>query len=178
MVPSQPACSLSNVKQQAFSRIAVCILLGPASPSFACEHFDLEPDILCLGKAITDGFAGMGATVITPRVARKVQDELSFWSTYGWHPFAVDAAIANLRYIKRHRGPLLRNFERMSSYFQTRLSAMPFEQPAQIGLKGLAIAVQLGSERYASGIGDACQEAGLVINAVDNYLAIFPAHDR
>src|ERR1043165_6385444 len=42
---------------------------GRAGKRFGCEHFDLEPDILCMAKAITGGYAGLGAVITTAKVA-------------------------------------------------------------------------------------------------------------
>ena len=63
---------------------------GRTGKVFACEHFDLPPGILCMGKEITGGAAPMGATIVTQKVAKSVEDKVGFWSTYGWHPSPVD----------------------------------------------------------------------------------------
>jgi acetylornithine/N-succinyldiaminopimelate aminotransferase len=72
------------------------------------QLLSIEPDILCLAKAITGGYAPLGATITTEKVTRSVGDEFSFYSTYGWHPFSVDAAIANIRYLMKHKTRLWR----------------------------------------------------------------------
>jgi len=42
---------------------------GRTGKLFASEHFKLDPDVLCLAKAITAGYAPMGATLVTKAVA-------------------------------------------------------------------------------------------------------------
>ena len=76
---------------------------GRTGTLFATEHYRVEPDILCLAKAITGGHAPMGATVVTEKVALAAQGKVGFYSTYGWHPLSVEAALATLQYIRRHR---------------------------------------------------------------------------
>jgi acetylornithine/succinyldiaminopimelate/putrescine aminotransferase len=148
---------------------------GRTGALFASEHYDLEPDVMCIGKAVTAGYAGLGATIVTDRVARKVGNKVSFWSTYGWHPLAVDMAIANIRHWKKNRVALLRNVNAMSAYLQTRLGEMDFKKPAQLCIKGLAIGVKVGSERYATQITDRCREGGLLISTQDEVLTLFPS---
>jgi hypothetical protein len=55
---------------------------GRTGTLFASEQFDVEPDILCVGKAITAGTAGLGAMIATPQVASSMEEDGSFWSTY------------------------------------------------------------------------------------------------
>jgi 4-aminobutyrate aminotransferase-like enzyme len=148
---------------------------GRTGKLFACEHFDLEPDVLCLGKAITGGYAGMGATVLTAEVADSVADEVDAWSTYGWHPRSVAAALANLRYLVEHRDRLLADVVSMGEYFERRLGAMSFADDAEVRVKGLAIAVELGDETYVERVGRKARDRGLLLSAEGDTLMLLPA---
>jgi predicted acetylornithine/succinylornithine family transaminase len=62
---------------------------GRTGRLFACEHFGLEPDLLCLAKSIAGGFP-MGALLASDRIRAVVG---SHGSTFGGNP--VGCAIAN-----------------------------------------------------------------------------------
>ena len=148
---------------------------GRTGKLFASEHFDLDPDVLCLAKAITGGYAPMGATVVTGEVAKAAG--VGFYSTYGWHPLSVAAALANLKYWGKHKDRILTNVADQEDYFRTRLSQMKFAEPGSVRVIGLAIGVEFGQDSdYAAKLGDRCREAGLLVSAEeDNLLTLFPA---
>ncbi|MET0397118.1 MAG: aspartate aminotransferase family protein [Longimicrobiaceae bacterium] len=148
---------------------------GRTGKLFACEHFDLEPDVLCMAKAITGGYGGMGAVITTSRIANAIKEDFGLYSTYGWHPRAVAAALANLRYLTRHKNKLLKNATQLGEYFLTRLSQMSFKGKATIHGKGFAIGIEVQDEAYASQVGDTCRENGLLVSAEEDVLMLFPA---
>lgn len=139
---------------------------GRTGKLFACEHFDLEPDVLCLSKAITGGYGGLGAVNTTPNIANAIKGDFGLYSTYSWHPRAVAAALANLRYLTRHRNKLLTNANELGQYFLARLTQMSFKGKATVRGKGFAIGIE---------VGDACRENGLLVSAEVDGLMLFPA---
>ena len=70
---------------------------GRTGRMFACEHFGLEPDLLCLAKALGGGLP-MGAVGIGPRVDALISG--SHGSTFGGNPLACAAARASLAVIQ------------------------------------------------------------------------------
>jgi acetylornithine/succinyldiaminopimelate/putrescine aminotransferase len=149
---------------------------GRTGTLFASEHFDLEPDILCLGKAMSGGYGGMGAMLATETVARSMEKEGTFYSTYGWHPRSVAAALANIRYILRYQNRLFASLAETSEYFQTRLTQMRFRHAATVRMKGLAIAVEFRKSGYAETVAEKCRKKGLLLASLDDTtLALFPA---
>ena len=148
---------------------------GRTGRLFACEHFDLEPDILCMAKAITGGHGGLGAVMTTSKIAKAIRGAYDLYSTYGWHPRAVSVALANLRHLNRHRNKLLKNTTQLGEYIRTRLRQMRFKGKATINGKGFAIGIQVEGEAYASKVGDTCRKNGLLVSAEEDVLMLFPA---
>jgi adenosylmethionine-8-amino-7-oxononanoate aminotransferase len=147
---------------------------GRTGRLFATEHFGFEPDIMCVAKALTGGYAPMGAVIATPAVARSAEEEGSFYSTYGWHPIAVEAALANVRYWIRNGKKLLAHVNAMSALFQERLARLTFNQRPEIRVKGLAIALEFEDGKEAEEIASRCRENGLLLTTSDNALTMFP----
>jgi adenosylmethionine-8-amino-7-oxononanoate aminotransferase len=148
---------------------------GRTGKLFASEYFDLEPDVLCMGKAITGGFAPMGATIVTAKVAKSVEGEVGFYSTYGWHPSTADIAIRNVRWLIRNQARLLHDAVEISAYFGQRLAAMNFEDLKDIRIRGMAIAVEAGDgEDYVSAITARCHKNGLLVTTSGNAITMFP----
>lgn len=149
---------------------------GRTGRLFAHEHYDIEPDIICLGKAITSGYAGMGATLVTEQIARAMDFEFSFYSTYGWHPVATEAAVANIEFIRDRWPELQSHVTSMGSYFESRLKEIGSGHIIDYRIIGLAIGLRFAAAGAATRLASLCRERGLLIHAMSHdTIQIFPA---
>jgi 4-aminobutyrate aminotransferase-like enzyme len=149
---------------------------GRTGRVFACEHFDLDPDILCVAKAMSGGLAPIGAVIATAPIATSMEEnEGTFYSTYGWHPRSVAAAIATLRDLKENRKRLLAGVAEMSEYFRVRLLQLEFDRPAAVRIQGLAIGVDVGDEDYADTIQETCRRNGLLVSTEGSTVLLLPS---
>jgi acetylornithine/succinyldiaminopimelate/putrescine aminotransferase len=149
---------------------------GRTGRVFACEHFDLDPDLLCIAKAMSGGLAPIGAVIATAPIATSMEkNEGTFYSTYGWHPRSVAAAIATLRGLKANRARLLAGVAEMSEYFRVRLLQLEFDRPAAVRIQGLAIGIDVGDEDYADAIHDKCRRNGLLVSTEGSAVLLLPS---
>jgi len=75
---------------------------GRTGKLFACEHYGLRPDILCLAKGIAGGVP-MGAMLFGGKIANVKSGRHG--STFGGNPLACAAALATIDYIVQHDLP-------------------------------------------------------------------------
>ena len=108
-------------------------------------------------------------------LAETLEEDGNVYSTYGWHPLSVDVAIANVRWIKRNQRRLLRQVDRTSTYFVDRIREMPFPEEPELRWRGLAIAVDVGDEKYAERVAKKCRARGLLLDPQENVLLMLPA---
>ena len=113
--------------------------MGRTGRPFAFEHFDIVPDILCLGKALGGGVP-MGAFVSSKQNMRQFADspELSHITTFGGHPLPCASSSAALEILKKLDHDTI---EARAKVFEDEISTHPLVQ--EVRRIGTYIAVEL-----------------------------------
>lgn len=112
--------------------------IGRTGRLFASEHYDLVPDVICLGKALAGGIP-IGATVWRDELGSMPPG--SHASTFGGNPVACAAGLAVLDIMDREQLP--ERADRIGSAMMTQLANRNLPLVREIRGMGLMIAIDL-----------------------------------
>jgi len=104
---------------------------------FACYHFDLEPDILCVAKAIAGGLP-MGAVVCSNKIDVPAGKH---GTTFGGNPLCCAAANAAIDFMIENK--LAEQAQEKGEYFTEKLKKNPLRKIQEIRGLGLMIGIEL-----------------------------------
>ena len=135
--------------------------LGRTGKLFSFEHFDFEPDILVLAKALGGGMP-LGAFIAPKRIMDTLafQPELGHITTFGGHPISCAAALANLEVLLNE--DLILKADEKGAIFEEQLRSSPLIK--KIRRKGLALGVELQDPKLRNRLTQSMLDNGVIID--------------
>ena len=132
--------------------------LGRGGTMLAVERWGVEPDLICMGKALGGGVMPIGALLGTERVLGEVGD-ISTGSTWSWLPGSVAAALATLDAYERE--DVLGNVAALERVAVERLSALAsrHERVGDVRAVGCFEAIEFVRDPQTKELDAALQEA-------------------
>ncbi|MEW6448406.1 MAG: aminotransferase class III-fold pyridoxal phosphate-dependent enzyme [Bacillota bacterium] len=122
--------------------------LGRTGKMFACEHWGVSPDILCMAKALGGGVMPIGAFIATPEVFEPFNNNPYLHSsTFGGNPLACAAGCAAISTIQEEG--LVERAATLGAQALFRLGYLVQEYPKTVAAvrgKGLLIGIEFTKE--------------------------------
>ena len=157
---------------------------GRTGRMFACDHDDVSPDLMCVGKGLTGGYLPLAATLATERVYDAFLGEFEQFKTffhghtYTGNPLAAAAAIASLELFGRERvlEALHSKIELMSRLLAERIAILP--GVAAVRQRGFMVGIELIEQPVADRIGHvvtlAARRRGAIIRPLGDVVILMP----
>jgi len=137
--------------------------LGRTGKLFACEHEDVKPDVLIIGKSLGGGCYAISA-VLDNREALELFTPGTHGSTFGANPLACAVARESLSVFREEE--LVQNAAEQGEYFLEKLETINSSHIREVRGRGLLIGIELfedagGARRFCEALqieGMLCKE--------------------
>ncbi len=187
----QPAGYLNRVRELCDARDVLLICdevatgFGRTGRLFACDHEQVTPDLLCVGKGLTGGYLPLAATLATERIYEgflgQFEDYRTFFHghTYTGNPLACAAGVATLQTFKRERTMALLQpkIALLARLLEHRVKALP--GVAEVRQRGFMVGIELterpARERMGHRVTLAARRRGALIRPLGDVVVLMPA---
>jgi ornithine--oxo-acid transaminase len=138
----------------------------------ACDHENVRPDVLILGKAISGGVLPVSAVLADDDIMLCIKPG-EHGSTFGGNPLACKVAIAALTVVKEEK--LTENAERLGVIFREELKNIKSDMISLVRGKGLlnAVVIQPKNGKFAWDVCVALKENGLLAKPTHEHIIRF-----
>jgi acetylornithine aminotransferase len=143
--------------------------MGRTGKLFAYEHFDCNPDVMTLAKAMANGLP-MGAMLATERMAEAFGPG-SHATTFGGTPLVASAALAVAKALED--GSVLENCRRVGDHFKKRLLDLQSKHDVIREVRGSGLLVGLDMQIECGDIVKECLQRGFLVNCAQGHVLRF-----
>ena len=159
---------------------------GRTGKLFASDYMTLQPDIICLSKAITGGFMPFAATSCSTEVARafqstEVDKTLFHGHSYTANPLACAAALASLSLLKSDECQKnIQKIESMHNLFREQISSHKKVKSVKSVGTIISIEIENGETSYLNSLRNKAYDfflgKGILLRPLGNVIYILPPY--
>jgi taurine--2-oxoglutarate transaminase len=111
---------------------------GRTGKWFACDHWDVVPDIMTIAKGINSGYVPLGGMVVRDHVFEWLKDHFFAGGlTYSGHPLACAAGVASIEAFREER--IVENAAAMGDVLAEELPKLQAKHPSIGEVRGLGL---------------------------------------
>ncbi len=146
--------------------------IGRTGKMLACDHENVRPDILVLGKAVSGGMYPVSCVLADDEIMLTIKPG-EHGSTYGGNPIAAKVAMTAMDVIKDEK--LIENSERLGEIFRSEIRAIDSELIEIVRGKGLlnAVVIKPTNGKSAWDVCLALKENGLIAKPTHEHIIRF-----
>ncbi|MDY0100121.1 MAG: ornithine--oxo-acid transaminase [Bacteroidales bacterium] len=146
--------------------------IGRTGKLLACDHENVRPDILILGKALSGGVLPVSAVLADDEIMLTIKPG-EHGSTFGGNPLACKVGIAALNVIKEEK--LAENADHLGKIFRNEFSSIKSEMIEIVRGKGLlnAVVIKPKNGKTAWDVCLAMKELGVIAKPTHEHIIRF-----
>ncbi len=163
---------------------------GRTGRMFACEHEDISPDILVLGKGLTGGYLPLSATITTQDIYDAFLGDYEEFKTffhghsYAGNPVSCAASLGNLEAFENHN--TLEKLEEKLKLMEEELAEFAgLKHVGDVRNKGFMVGIELvhdketkhpysPEEKIGWQVADCAMRNGVLIRPLGNIIVLMP----